>query len=169
MVRSGGEDNFSGLEQAAWDQVLRHFAKNLERLRHVTERAGIHLTLVTPVSNLLETPRDSACDAVHCPPRVHALALERLSEGKKDEAKTLFMDARDQDRIALRAPTSVAEMFRELAEKHPSVSVVDAVSLMPRHWELDVVADQMFVDPIHLSRAGHAALGALLADHLVGL
>jgi len=163
-----GHDGFvASLEEETWNRVALHLFKNLARLAHIATKAEMRVVFVIPVSNLFGRPSDPTCDESRCPGGRYDLALTRLAEGDEAGAAALLREARDQDRLALRAPAKVGEELRALAEGEPWVSVVDAEADLPS--SAGIVSEKMFIDPIHFSRAGHRALGELLGRHLEGL
>jgi lysophospholipase L1-like esterase len=160
------EAGLAALSDSAWDTVARHLAQNLAQIAFIAKSADMRVVFIVPVSDLLVRPSDSICDDTRCPQGLYDRGAHLLEQGDPTGAAKWFREARDADRLALRAPTATAEAMKRLATDDPWVSVVDATQGLPRHRGADVVASGMFTDPIHLSLAGHKALGQLLGEHL---
>ena len=165
-ARGGGENSMPIMGEEAWNRVSLHLFKNLARLVHIAKSAGLRVVLVVPVSDLFSRPSDATCDETRCPGGRYDLAMGRIAEGDGPGAAALLREARDQDRLALRAPTELGEELKALAQGDPVVSVVDAPTGLPSRADAAIVSGEMFVDPIHFSQAGHQALGELVGRRL---
>jgi len=150
------------LTAEARDRAERYFAINLGRIAWRCAQEGWRLVLVTPVSNIRAEPTrlpDGANDA----------AIASWHEGtalaatNPEKAVVALRTARDRDVIGLRASTRTQDDVRRVAAE-TGATLVDADRLLPREPGMDTPAASLFSDPLHLSREGHVAMGALVGD-----
>ncbi len=153
------------LSAAQREAATRHFRANLERMAWISARQERPLVLVVPISRLTLPPEAQPCGGQDCPrPLFEAGMAERYRDPYA--AAALLRRARDLDGLAVRASSSVQEAVREVAAAYDHVHLLDAPRLLPSEDGLAVPADELFSDPLHLSEAGHQALGGELATVL---
>jgi len=139
---ASGDPNFA-VSPAARDTASRYLEANLRRLVWRAEQANIPVVLVVPGSNDRLAPVGMACPALPC-----ARAAYEAGE---------FTTARDLDPVPLRAPTQGRERVRTVA-RGLDLPMIDAEALL--------TDPAQFIDHVHLSAAGHQALGVAVADTL---
>jgi hypothetical protein len=173
LLRPSGAARAKGIDSGAqpsltieqYNVALRHLQANLAHMVWQTEQAGQALVLVVPTCDLLWPPKPEVCEDPPCPVALYETAMEIRADDPA-EASRLFSLARDKDRIVLRAPSAVGDTIRSLAETHDHVSVVEAERDLPRHGDLDVPHQDLFLDGMHLTAKGHQTLGQLIAPVL---
>lgn len=165
----GGPDNaLPLLSHRDFRRALAGLEDNLRELVRTCQEHQVPLVLVTPLRSLTAQPEEQPCDwGGECPIDLYERAMS-LASSDPQAAGRLLEQARDADRRALSAPSDVVELIRDL-DQEEGVTVLDAVARMPREPGVDVAAQRMFSDPIHLSAQGHQELGALLGATLRGM
>ena len=153
------------LTDAEWAAAHENLRRNHAWVAWATARAGVRLVLAVPASRVTRPPVGQACTSPPCPRERFFSALD-LASTDPDAAAAALREARDQDRIGLRAPFSAKEQMRELAGRWDHIALMDAPRLLTQTRAVPVPADHLFVDDIHLSAAGHADLGRVLAHTL---
>ena len=159
-VREVGVGRQQGaLTEAAWGAVLRDLERNLDRLVWQTDKAGLQLVLMAPMSDLSMPPVDPACTADRCPSK-------DFERGRSTADVAALRRARDTDFIALRSPSHVGELMSTMADENNHVDAIVVEERVPWEDDLAVPSRVLFFDPVHPSAEGHRVLGDLLANHL---
>ena len=158
-------DTFPPLTDGAYEATTRHFQANIASILFVADNAQMKVLLVEPVSDIFAYPADQACTPTRC-------AIENYERGMKAlptdaaRARSYLLQAKDDDRVALRAPQSVSKLFQTLANQYKDVDYLATFSVLSEGSSTQIPARNLFQDPIHLSAAGHARLGEALAQKL---
>ena len=151
------------LPERQHQEALENLRINLRRIAWRTAQLDTPVVLVTPVSRVTRLPPPTSCrPEVPCATQLFREA-SRIRRTDPEAAVPLLLAARDADRLRLRAPTVVQEDIRQLAAEWPHITLVDAERDLPRQPDLDVVADRLFTDALHLSARGHIELARLAA------
>ncbi len=154
------------LETERVGAALVAFEANVKRLRWLTAEQGQTLVLIPPLSDLLSKPVDQTCDEDRCPQQLHAAALVK-ARSDPAAAADMLREARDQDLVALRAPTRAHAILAAAAGDH--VVLVDLEATVPQDATVPVPASALFADAIHFSAEGHEAVARALRDPLADL
>ncbi len=142
--------------------ALRHFEANIARVVELLAARATPLVLVVPTGDLLAKPTRGPCDPLlGCADEHFAAASAQLGLDRQAAAGHLRA-ARDANLVGPRAPTVLQDYLRALGDR-PGVRVVDAERDLPQSEAALVPDSSLFVDPIHLSTMGHAALAAIVA------
>jgi tetratricopeptide (TPR) repeat protein len=78
-----------------------------------------------------------------------------------DEAKIAFIRAMDEDVCALRAPTPILEIVKEVADKR-NIPMVDFVALIEEQSEYAAPGEEQFLDHVHPTIEGNRRLALAL-------
>jgi hypothetical protein len=87
--------------------------------------------------------------------------------GEFREANTHYILARDLDGLPVRCPSSLQEIFREVAARHPSLVLVDGPRVLRAKSRHGIVSDELIQDGTHPTLVGHVAIAQDLLDQLV--
>lgn len=158
MGRGGPDNNL--IDDTRWWAALRYLEANARRIVWVAKKHDIQVILVSPVSDVLEEPGQTDCTGPDCAGVVYQQAV-RLRKSDPAQSAALFKQARDLDRVALRAPTAAQEAFRRVAEEEGAI-FVDADKLLPQEPDIDVPSKSLFVDGVHFSAEGHRSMSRIL-------
>lgn len=174
ITRPDGRPRVKGIESLRPEQprldpvrrgiAIRHYATNLERVAWLCQQRDLPLVVVVPVCDLVRPPAQQPCSGEDCPDELHARGLA-ASQTDREEGARLLREARDRDQTIMRADGTMEDVVRAM-QGQPGVTVVDAPWELPRDEAADVPATDLFVDHIHLSVAGHAAMAELLEPAL---
>ncbi len=144
--------------------AAHYLRSNLERIAWTAESAGVPLVLVLPASSLLHAPV-GRCDEEPCARVLWETASQTTDPA---EASELYRAAREADTVPLRMPSAGADAIRQVADDR-ELLLVDAAIGLPRAGDLEVPQKALFLDVVHLSRAGHLAMAELLTGPLTEL
>ncbi len=94
--------------------------------------------------------------------------LARLLEqrGEWDEARRHYVEARDRDGMPMRCPEGFRQAYRDVADKHPAVLLVDGPRVLEAASPHDILNDGLFHDGQHPNLRGYVALAQDLLDQL---
>jgi hypothetical protein len=85
--------------------------------------------------------------------------------GNWDEAYRHFVAARDCDGLPIRCPSSLQEIYRDVASSHAAI-LVDGQKLFHQIGEHGLLDDRLFLDAMHPTVEGHIALAQAIVDAL---
>jgi lysophospholipase L1-like esterase len=136
-------------EKAAWREALR------EGNRLAESDCARALEAYTRALSIDDSYADLQYRVARC---------ERML-GRYDAARERFRLASDLDRIPAGAPTDYNSVLRDVARAEGAL-FVDIDDVMTRASEYGLVGDNLFVDPIHPSVAGHRLIAAAVAHAL---
>jgi lysophospholipase L1-like esterase len=88
-----------------------------------------------------------------------------LLEGRKEEARALFLRARDRDNYPIRAPGEVNAFLRGLADP-PRVQVLDAAALFAANAPDGLPGYEWILDHVHPTPRGHLRIARALLELL---
>jgi lysophospholipase L1-like esterase len=151
-----------GIGPAQKSHILMDYLRNIRRIIWIAEQAEVPLVLVVPAGALLMPPVGRCQEG-----EARKLWMRGIAQKAKQnpEARSSLMGARDADCIPLRMLGEAQDGLRALAQP-PQVRLVDAPRDLPREPGLDVSASSIFMDHIHLTKAGHQTLADLIAPTL---
>ncbi len=94
--------------------------------------------------------------------------LGRLLEqsGELAEAGRHFRAARDHDGLPMRCPGDFQDVYREVAARHPQAILVDGQAVLEAASPSGIPGDTLFLDAMHPSVRGHAALAQAILESL---
>jgi lysophospholipase L1-like esterase len=94
--------------------------------------------------------------------------LARLLEtaGRRAEANSHFVAARDCDGFPMRCPSDFQNIYREVAARHPRAILIDGPEVLRRASARGVVGDEFFSDGFHPSLIGYNALARAILKGL---
>ena len=141
--------------------TIRAFGRNLERIAWITQRRQQPLVLVVPVSDLTSWPQSAPCEPGHCPPDYFDKA-RAITKADPAAAIDILRHLKDQDPACVRAPTATETLVRTVAQQFPHVTLVDPFDALPKDPTFDIPNRALFIDPVHFSPEGHAALATVL-------
>lgn len=185
--------------------VAAQFEQNLRRMISLAGEAGVPLILITPPSNLSDTPpfksqhRDGLTDKeLH---QWNALAkdarssyrdrldksIESLTQalviddcyattyfelgkcyaarGLYEQARKMFVRARDEDVCPLRMPSSLEAALKRIAAE-TGTPLIDAHVLLERESRTGILGGGLLVDHVHPTFPGHQMIAAALLEKM---
>ena len=94
--------------------------------------------------------------------------LARLLEqrGEWDEVRRHYVEVRDRDGMPMRCPEGFRQAYRDVADKHPAVLLVDGPRVLEAASPHDILNDGLFHDGQHPNLRGYVALAQDLLDQL---
>lgn len=94
--------------------------------------------------------------------------LARLLEaaGRHAEARVHFILARDLDGLPMRCPSRLLDVYREVAQRHPRMILVDGPTVLGRTSPTGIIDDHLIQDGQHPTLIGYVALAQDLLDQL---
>lgn len=162
---SGGErkrpdgNYLAGLDEARHAEAVHYLEANHRRMVWLARQAGIRVVMVSPVADMFMKP-PGTCEGDDCALVSYQAAL-RVADTDPARAAHLLREARDRDRVSLRAPTVATERLRAVAREE-GAAWVDAEALLPHHPTVPLPARSLFTDPVHLTAEGHRAMADVL-------
>jgi lysophospholipase L1-like esterase len=99
-----------------------------------------------------------------CAQDAHKSGIKLLRSGSA-EARGLLSTACSEDSIPLRILPEAQDDLRTLFLDE-GIPFVDAHSLMSRHKGIDLPAERLFFDHVHLSKKGHEEMSRLISEKL---
>ncbi|MBM4369836.1 MAG: hypothetical protein FJ102_26740 [Deltaproteobacteria bacterium] len=150
----------SGLDDERFERILRYLEQNHRRMAWLAEQHGIETIIVSPVGHTLNQPGDP-CTSPGCAWPIYKQAMN-TADWNPQKAAQLFREARDADRIGLRAPTAATEALHQVAIDTGSVWV-DAEKMVPQHQLVPLPSPLLFTDGVHFTAAGHRAMAEAIA------
>ena len=136
--------------------TARYLEQNLRQICFQAGRAGVPVLLVAPASDLQRAPVERRCGDGPCA----ATVWESAASADPEARGALLRRARDLDPAPLRAPGIGVDAVRAVGRTESGVTLVDAELGLPQ--ESGAPARALFVDHMHFSAEGHAAMAALL-------
>jgi tetratricopeptide (TPR) repeat protein len=90
-------------------------------------------------------------------------ARASLSEGKKDEALSLFLRARDLDELRFRADSGINEALRAAARER-GLPLVDVEAAFMKASPDGIPGERLLLDHVHMTYEGNELIARLLAE-----
>ncbi len=159
-------DAFPPLNDLAYEATTRHFRANIESILFMAANAQMKVILVEPVSDLYAPPADQDCLPTRCATEKYKQGIAALPHDAV-KARSYLQEAKDEDRLALRAPQAVSTWFQSLATQHTEVDYLATFQELSHGSPTGIPDRSLFQDPIHLSAEGHARVGDALAQKLL--
>jgi len=150
----------AGLDDERFERILRYLEQNHRRMAWLAEQHGIETIIVSPVGHTLNQPGDP-CTSPGCAWPIYKQAMNN-ADWNPQKAAQLFREARDADRVGLRAPTAATEALHRVAIDTGSVWV-DAENMVPQHQLVPLPSPLLFTDGVHFTAAGHRAMAEAIA------
>jgi len=150
----------SPLTAAEIQLIHRDFRRNLRQIVSSCEKNRTSLVMVTPVCDLTFPPVYGTGPEGDRTYDLWSRGMELRQTDPQGAARSLE-EARDRSMRPTRAFTSVEHIVREVAQQR-DVPLVDARLRMPRDVHGSVPAPWLFIDELHFSERGHAAMAELL-------
>ncbi len=144
-----------GLDDERVERILRYLEQNHRRMAWLAEQNGIKTIIVSPVGHTLNQPGDP-CTNPGCARALYQEAIA-VADWNPQRAAQLFREARDADRIGLRAPTAATAALHQVATETGSIWV-DAEKIVPQHQLVPLPSPLLFTDGVHFTAAGHRAM-----------
>lgn len=141
--------------------IHRDLRGNLRSIASLCERRHTRLVMVPPVCDLTFPPVYGAGPEGAETYDLWERGME-LRQTDPEGAARLLEEARDRSMRPTRAFTSVGRIVREVAQQR-DVTLVDAHAQLPRDAHGSVLAPWLFIDELHFSERGHAAMARMLA------
>ncbi len=93
------------------------------------------------------------------------LAQIHFRRGDLEEARRLFIEARDNDTIVVRATTGILNIFEEL-KKTRELPIIDTEKIIASEVPGGIPGEPLVEDNVHFSIKGHSLLARALADEI---
>lgn len=155
----------TALTAAEIDLIHRDLRANLGAIVSHCENRGTDLVMVTPVCDLTFPPVYGSGESGAETYDLWSRGMD-LRPTDPAGAARLLEQARDRSIRPTRAFTSVEHIVHEVAQQR-DVTLVDARSQLPADPHGSVLAPWLFIDELHFSERGHAAMAALLGPVVV--
>ena len=152
------------LSVAQRQDIQAALLRNVGRMAWASRRADIPLFVVVPAVGWFSPPIRGECNELGCPAKWFRAAESRRPNAAPGESARAFRDAGDADGALLHLPSSTQSALRE--SRFGGVTVLDAEVGLPREAGVDLPAGSLFVDAVHFSIAGHAAMADWLEREL---
>ena len=162
--RLRGDDssaNGSSLVEEEVRLIRREFKINLRRIASICRRSDIRLVMMTPVCDLTYPPVYGSGSKGQMTYDLWRQGME-LRSSDPHEAARLLERARDRSMRPTRVLSSVEAVVAEVAAEEQA-TLVDARRLLPMDSSGSVPAPWLFIDELHFSDRGHAAMAELLS------
>jgi len=146
-------------------RIQRSFRDNLEQIGAICDSRGLELVFVTPVSDLTYPPVYGVGPEGETTYDLWNRGMQ-LRPTDPAGAARLLEQARDRSMRPVRASTAVEAIVREVAEQRGAI-LVDARRDVPMDSHGAVPAPWLFIDELHFSDRGHAAMAELIGPAVV--
>ena len=147
----------------AFEAGLDQYRQNVGDLLRAFQRAGVATYVGTLVSNLADQPPlfddPAALEAFNAGRRL-------LAEGRVQEARTAFGEARENDGIRFRAPDGINAWIRDQASAL-GANVVDLEPMFAQASESGVEDASLFTDHLHPNVRGYQLMATAFREVMV--
>ena len=138
--------------------------QNVRRMIWEARSVGVPIVFVVPAASWIRSPLGGCIRGEACSQDTHSSGITLMRKGD-ERARTVLSQACTQDGIPLRILPQAQDDLRTLFIEE-GIPFVDAHAELSRHRGIDLPAENLFFDHVHLSKKGHQELAELIADKL---
>ncbi len=146
-IAYGSKMYYSGIEQ---------FRENIEELLKRTTKAGVPVIISEVVSNVhdIKPFKSIASNKYPKADEVYENARQLEAEGKYDQARKAYYEAKDLDAIRFRASEDINNIIHELGNKY-KILVVPMKSYFEQHSQHGFIGDNLMIEHLHPNVDGY--------------
>jgi tetratricopeptide (TPR) repeat protein len=139
---------------------LKQFEGNMKDIIEMFQGAKIPVILGTLTCNLRDQKPFISVKGDNLPPadNEYIEAQQKLKEGKIEEARTLFLKAKELDALRFRAPQEINKIILRLAHQF-NLPLIDIDSVFKAASPDGIVGNNLTVDHLHPNIAGYRMIG----------
>jgi lysophospholipase L1-like esterase len=152
--------NLITLDSDLYKEGIKQFEGNMKDIIEMFHDAKIPVIMGTLTCNLRDQKPFVSVKGNNFPPAdlVYTEAQKKLKEGKTEEAKTLFLRAKELDALRFRAPQEINIIIHRLSIQF-NLPLVDIDSLFKAASPDGIVGYNLTVDHLHPNIAGYRMIG----------
>ena len=150
------------LESDLFSRGMQQYQTNMEDVISIFQNASVPVYIGTLASNLKDQPPLTASPHVL---DIYNQAMELFSEGRVDEARQRFMEAKELDGTRFRAPSRINQLIGQFGEM-PGVDVVDTQEILRQNTQSGIEDNSLFIDHLHPNDKGHRLMAGAFFDAL---
>ena len=150
------------LESDLFSRGMQQYQTNMEDVISLFQNASVPVYIGTLASNLKDQPPLTASPNVL---DIYNQAMELFSEGRVDEARQRFMEAKELDGTRFRASSQINQLIRQFGEM-PGVDVVDTQEILRQNALSGIEDNSLFIDHLHPNDKGHRLMAGGFFDAL---
>ena len=155
MERIVGKKNIP-FDSDDYQRGIEQFRENLTAIVEIAQKAGVRILISELISNIhgIE-PFESVDDGVH-PTAISVFrkAQEYEKEGKYDDAKKAFIEAKELDVLRFRAPEEFNSVIHSVAVEH-HVPVVPMMSYFESRSPHGIIGSELMHEHVHPNLSGY--------------
>jgi tetratricopeptide (TPR) repeat protein len=152
--------NLITLDSDLYKEGIKQFEGNMKDIIEMFQVAKIPVILGTLTCNLKDQKPFISVKGDNLPPadNEYTEAQQKLKEGKIEEAKTLFLKAKELDALRFRAPQEINNIILRLAHQF-NLPLIDIDSVFKAASPDGIVGNNLTVDHLHPNIAGYRIIG----------
>ncbi|MFH1198406.1 MAG: hypothetical protein V1720_22075, partial [bacterium] len=144
---------------------LDQFESNMRDILLTCSENKVPVLLSTLASNLMQSPLSKG-NGNKAAMEYFEQATNYLNSGKIDEAKKMFIQARDYDVLRFRAPSETNEIIKKLSREFGyTIAAIDSV--FDEVSENHIAGYNLMVDHLHPNIEGYKMIGDLLVQKII--
>lgn len=157
MAKVIGESAIA-LNSDIYQQGLNQFEGNMTDILQLCKKAGVPVILGTVASNIKDLKPFISTNDSNNALAFYNKAKEALAAGRTNEAKELFIKAKDADGLRFRAPSEINTIIKNLGVQF-QYPVVDIDSVLSANSPDGIIGANLMVDHLHPNVKGYRLLG----------
>lgn len=152
--------NLIPFDSDLYEEGIKQFEGNMRDIIEMFREAKIPIILSTLTCNLRDQKPFISVKGNNLPPadNEYTEAQEKLKEGKIEEAKILFLKAKELDALRFRAPQEINNIIFRLSNKF-GLPLIDIDSIFKAASPDGIVGYNLTVDHLHPNIAGYRMMG----------